>query len=545
MAVIDRRGASVGSADPPATTSPNPGLAIKTPCICATTANIALSGLQTIDGYTTQAGDRVLVKNQTDQTTNGIYSASSGNWTRTADANDNSQWTAGVRVFVIFGTFGGNTDFACVSTNPILLGGSRILFSNAASTGSLNIATPGAVKNGAYTGSIGNIVEGSVANPVTVASSTIFISKYQERSDDSEGGQDAPIFIYNVVKGTSNYNRGAQGNGLFSWAKQTGSGDAVGIWGQAQQSGVGVVMDYPVTILAPGFSYTISSIGTTDFIAIGAASNTVGLTFTASGPGTGSGTAQSATVAATALSPGWAYKIVSVGTTDFTLVGAASNVVGTQFRASGAGTGSGTAQPVVGYTAWAFFANAVADAGTIAGVCGYEANMVNNTGFDHTILPATQGAFASMAFDAVSNGANRVAIAYLMRGATSQFDVGVYAGGAPISAVVTTFLRDDSASVNVLVAKNAHVNGVDFSGATFSGFAFKSPGFLVDGAGNVTSMQYNVAGTKVVGARATGWINQTATPSKADLGASPTVGALAQWASAMDAMLKAHGLTGT
>ena len=38
----------------------------------ATTANITLSGLQTIDGYTTLAGDRVLVKNETATATNGI-----------------------------------------------------------------------------------------------------------------------------------------------------------------------------------------------------------------------------------------------------------------------------------------------------------------------------------------------------------------------------------------------------------------------------------------------------------------------------------------
>jgi len=40
-----------------------------------------------------------------------------------------------------------------------------------------------------------------------------------------------------------------------------------------------------------GVTYTILSIGTTDFTAIGASSNTVGVTFTATGPGTGDGTA--------------------------------------------------------------------------------------------------------------------------------------------------------------------------------------------------------------------------------------------------------------
>jgi len=42
-----------------------------------------------------------------------------------------------------------------------------------------------------------------------------------------------------------------------------------------------------------GISYTIVSVGTTDFTTIGAVSNTVGLIFTATGPGTGTGTATS------------------------------------------------------------------------------------------------------------------------------------------------------------------------------------------------------------------------------------------------------------
>jgi len=59
----------------------NPKQSVK----CATTANITLSGLQTIDTYTTLAGDRVLVKNQTTSSENGIYIAASGAWSRSAD----------------------------------------------------------------------------------------------------------------------------------------------------------------------------------------------------------------------------------------------------------------------------------------------------------------------------------------------------------------------------------------------------------------------------------------------------------------------------
>lgn len=67
----------------------------------------------------------------------------------------------------------------------------------------------------------------------------------------------------------------------------------------------------------------------------------------------------SATTAATALVAGTYYAIDTVGTTDFTLVGAVSNTVGIGFIATGAGTGSGTAynnlaaqaNVIIGYSA--------------------------------------------------------------------------------------------------------------------------------------------------------------------------------------------------
>ena len=63
------------------------GLSWKQPVLCATTANITLSGLQTIDTVSVTAGARVLVKNQSNQAQNGLYIASAGAWTYSTDGN--------------------------------------------------------------------------------------------------------------------------------------------------------------------------------------------------------------------------------------------------------------------------------------------------------------------------------------------------------------------------------------------------------------------------------------------------------------------------
>ncbi|MBL7942761.1 MAG: hypothetical protein JNM00_08350 [Flavobacteriales bacterium] len=63
------------------------GLAWKDSARVATTANITLSGEQTIDGVSVVAGDRVLVKNQSTASENGVYVCAVGAWSRSTDAN--------------------------------------------------------------------------------------------------------------------------------------------------------------------------------------------------------------------------------------------------------------------------------------------------------------------------------------------------------------------------------------------------------------------------------------------------------------------------
>lgn len=133
MATIDRRGATVSAADPPIGTNPNPDLAVKAPVRVATTGgNITLSGLQTIDSVALNAGDRVLLKDQADATTNGLYNVATGPWTRTIDANNNSQLTQGTQVLVTSGTANAGGVFQLTSADPIILGTSALVFGLAA-----------------------------------------------------------------------------------------------------------------------------------------------------------------------------------------------------------------------------------------------------------------------------------------------------------------------------------------------------------------------------------------------------------------------------
>lgn len=131
------------------------GLTPKAPVVVATTANITLSGTQTIDTVAVVAGNRVLVKNQTAPENNGIYVVAAGAWSRSADMDSltpfdefNGAWTAvqqgsqAGQVFVQYGavTVVGTDPVNFAYYNPIagLIGGDMITF--AGSTFSVDLA---------------------------------------------------------------------------------------------------------------------------------------------------------------------------------------------------------------------------------------------------------------------------------------------------------------------------------------------------------------------------------------------------------------------
>lgn len=113
------------------------GLDVKESVRAATTANITLSGTQTIDGVAAIAADRVLVKNQSTASENGIYAVAAGSWARSDDADTSAKVTAGLFTFVEEGTVNGNAGFVLTTDNPITLGTTGLTFAQFSGAGTI------------------------------------------------------------------------------------------------------------------------------------------------------------------------------------------------------------------------------------------------------------------------------------------------------------------------------------------------------------------------------------------------------------------------
>lgn len=122
------------------------GLSVKTAVRAATTANITLSGAQTIDGVSVIAGDRVLVKNQSSASGNGIYLAASGAWSRTTDMDAWAEFP-GSFFFVQEGTTNADSGWVCTSDQGGTLGTTSVTFAQFSGAGQIT-AGNGLTKTG-------------------------------------------------------------------------------------------------------------------------------------------------------------------------------------------------------------------------------------------------------------------------------------------------------------------------------------------------------------------------------------------------------------
>ena len=123
------------------------GLDVKDSVKVATTANITLSGTQTIDGVAVSADERVLVKSQSTASQNGLYLCKASTWTRTDDLATGAN-SAGAFVFVEQGTVNAENGFVCTSdTGSAVVGTNSLVFSQFSGAGQI-IAGNGLDKSG-------------------------------------------------------------------------------------------------------------------------------------------------------------------------------------------------------------------------------------------------------------------------------------------------------------------------------------------------------------------------------------------------------------
>ena len=181
IGIVDVGGKRVGNAATPTQSSDlttkayvdslSNGLDVKASVRAATTANITLSNTQTVDGVALTVGNRVLVKDQTTGSQNGIYVVASGSWTRATDF-DNSpdiEVSPGTFFFVEEGTTQSDNGYVVSNDTAITIGTTAITFSQFSGAGQIT-AGDGLTKTGNTINAVGT------TNRISVATDSIDIS---------------------------------------------------------------------------------------------------------------------------------------------------------------------------------------------------------------------------------------------------------------------------------------------------------------------------------------------------------------------------------
>lgn len=116
------------------------GLDVKASVRVATTTNgtlaTAFQNGSTVDGVTLATGDRILIKNQSTASQNGIYTVNaSGAPTRATDADSSAKVTSGMYCFVEEGTANGDTGWVLTTNQTITLGSTSLTFTKFSGVG--------------------------------------------------------------------------------------------------------------------------------------------------------------------------------------------------------------------------------------------------------------------------------------------------------------------------------------------------------------------------------------------------------------------------
>ena len=103
----------------------------KDACRAASTADVNIaSAPATLDGVTLASGDRILLKNQTTASENGIYifNGTGNALTRSTDADEDAEVTQGLSTYVVSGTVNQRTGWLLSTVDPIVVGTTSLTF---------------------------------------------------------------------------------------------------------------------------------------------------------------------------------------------------------------------------------------------------------------------------------------------------------------------------------------------------------------------------------------------------------------------------------
>lgn len=149
------------------------GLDVKSSVRVATTAAGTLATAyengDTVDGVVLVTGDRILIKDQSTASENGIYTVNaSGAPTRATDADVSAEVTAGLFVFVEEGTANADSGWVLTTNNPITLGSTSLAFAQFSGAGQIT-AGAGLTKTG-------NTLDVGAGTGITVNANDVQIS---------------------------------------------------------------------------------------------------------------------------------------------------------------------------------------------------------------------------------------------------------------------------------------------------------------------------------------------------------------------------------
>jgi hypothetical protein len=242
----------------------------------------------------------------------------------------------------------------------------------------------------------------------------------------------------------------------------------VGQFGPAGYDGSAQVSVITASALTANVVYQITSLGSTDFTLVGASINKIGQIFYATGAGTGTGTVSlyNILIPAGKFVTGINYQIQSVGTTDFTPIGATNNNLGTIFTATGPGTGTGSASQYI--------------------ASGTELQEYDYSPYDFTeVNQSTSYNFTIRAFDGVNYNLQNYVLNVTARNSFSADN--------SQTTVDNTYLTTDSGNVYLPVILNANVSTLP-TGRAGSYYAFKFDGYDFQNA-TLTYSIFNSIGT--------------------------------------------------